>query len=36
MDHDIGSIAMGKKANLVVVNDEIQIQKVILEGDFIV
>lgn len=33
MDHEIGSIALGKTADLVFVNDLFQVQKVILSGE---
>lgn len=33
MDSDIGSIAVGKKANLVFVDENISVKKVMLEGD---
>ena len=36
MDHEIGSIAPGKKANLVFTDDRIRIKKVMLEGEFVV
>jgi N-acetylglucosamine-6-phosphate deacetylase len=33
MDHEIGSIALGKTADLVFVNDLFQVQKVMLSGE---
>ena len=33
LDHEIGTIEVGKKANLVVVDDRFNIKKVILEGE---
>lgn len=35
MDHEIGSVDVGKKANLVFVDDRIHVQKVMLEGKFV-
>lgn len=35
LDHEIGSIAPGKKANLVFVDDRIRVKKVMLEGEFV-
>jgi len=35
MDHEIGSIAVGKKANLVLVDDRFRVQKVLLEGQLV-
>ena len=35
MDHEIGSIAVGKKANLVFVDDRFRVQKVMLEGELV-
>lgn len=34
MDHEIGTIEVGKKANLVFVDDMFHVQKVMLEGNF--
>ncbi|MBQ1271907.1 MAG: amidohydrolase family protein, partial [Clostridia bacterium] len=31
----LGSIEIGKKANLVIVNDEFEIKNVILEGEIV-
>lgn len=35
MEHQLGSIEIGKKANLVIVNDEFEIKNVILEGEIV-
>ncbi|MBQ4118991.1 MAG: amidohydrolase family protein [Clostridia bacterium] len=35
LDKEIGTIEVGKKANLVIVNKEFQVKKVILEGEFV-
>ena len=35
LEKDIGTIEIGKKANLVMVNDEFDVKKVILEGEFV-
>ena len=35
MEKEIGSIEIGKKANLVIVNDEFDIKNVILEGEIV-
>ena len=32
LDHEIGTIEVGKKANLVIVDDRFNIKKVFLEG----
>ena len=36
IDDKVGSIAVGKKANLIVIDDTVAIKKVILEGDLMV
>jgi len=36
MDRDIGSIAAGKKANLILIDDAVHVKTVILEGDLAV
>jgi N-acetylglucosamine-6-phosphate deacetylase len=33
IDHELGSIDVGKKANLIVIDDSVNIQKVIFEGE---
>lgn len=35
MDREIGSIEVGKKANLVIVNQEIEVDKIMVEGEFV-
>ena len=35
LDNEVGAIAVGKKANLVVVDEEFNIKNVIFEGDFV-
>ena len=32
LDHEVGTIAIGKKANLVIVDDRFNIKQVLLEG----
>lgn len=36
MDDDIGSLAPGKKANIIIIDDMVNVKKVILEGDLAV
>ena len=36
IDDQVGSIEVGKKANLIIIDDMVHIQKVILEGDLMV
>ena len=36
LDHEIGSLAPGKKANLILIDDMVNIKSVILEGDLAV
>jgi N-acetylglucosamine-6-phosphate deacetylase len=35
LDKEIGTIEVGKKANLVIVDNEFDVKKVILEGEFV-
>lgn len=35
IDHTVGSLAPGKKANLILIDDTVNVKKVILEGDLV-
>lgn len=36
IDHKVGSLAAGKKANLIIIDDMVNVKKVILEGELVV